>query len=79
MKVRLKLFATLREYLPEGVGAEGVELELPEGATVQDALDELSVPLEKKAIILRNGVHAKPESELDPGDELSVFPAIGGG
>ena len=81
MNIRLRLFATLREYLPQG-GSE-VALELSDAATVADALAVLGVPLNLAHVAFVNGRHVlKPELPtrvLQDGDVVSVFPAVGGG
>ena len=45
MKIRLRLFATLQEYLPPGSSNGEIVLELPEDATVPVALASVGVPL----------------------------------
>lgn len=83
MKIMLRLHATLRDSLPRGTPSEGLALALPEGATIPDALAVLGVPLELAHIILVNGRHVlKPDvasRRLVEGDQMAVFPAIGGG
>lgn len=83
MKVKLKLFATLQEYLPADSAGGQVMLELPDTATVPDALGALGVPMNLTHILFVNGRHVlRPEREtfrLKDGDTLSAFPAIGGG
>lgn len=82
MKIVLRLYATLRDYLPDGHDT-AVTLELPPGATIPDALAVLGVPLPLAHIVMIGGRHVlKPEVASRPlkdGDELAVFPAIGGG
>jgi sulfur carrier protein ThiS len=83
MKVTLKLYATLRDYLPaDGDGTQTV-LELPEHASVADALAQLSVPISQAHIVLINNRQVRrtevPERRLHDGEEVAVFPAIGGG
>ncbi len=82
MKVVLRLYATLRDYLPDGHDT-AVTLDLPNNATVPDALAVLGVPLAKAHIVMIGGRHVlKPDVAtrlLKEGDELAVFPAIGGG
>ncbi len=83
MKITLKLFATLRDYLPPDSGGSRVIIELPEGATIPDALAALDVPLRLAHIVMINGRHVlRPDiatRQLLEGQELAVFPAIGGG
>lgn len=76
MRVTIRLFAVLRER----AGAGSLELDLPEGARVADALaavDHLAagVPL----VMAVNREYARPDSELRPGDELALVPPVSGG
>ena len=82
MKITLKLYATLRDYLP--VDQLGVaDLQLDDAGTVPDALAAVGVPLSQAHIVLLNGRHVLrpdiPTRALRDGDVLAVFPAIGGG
>lgn len=83
MNVTLKLYATLRDYLPAGSDGAQVVLDLPTGATIPDALATVAVPLTLAHIIMINGRHVlRPDvahRQLCEGDQLAVFPAIGGG
>jgi sulfur carrier protein len=74
MKIRIKLFASLRA----GRFSEE-ELELPEGSAVAAALTQARVPESEAAIIFVNSRHAVPASALGDGDVLAVFPPVGGG
>ena len=82
MKIALRLYATLRDYLPEGHDT-GITLDLPEGASIPDALAVLGVPLALAHIIMIQGRRVLPPDvatrQLVDGEELAVFPAIGGG
>jgi len=74
--VTIRLFAMLRER----AGAREIELELPEGARVRDALDRLDdlaggLPL----VMAVNRDYADAEAELRAGDELALIPPVSGG
>ncbi len=76
MRVKIRLFAVLRER----AGAGSLELDLPEGARVADALaavDHLAagVPL----VMAVNREYANPDVELRAGDELALVPPVSGG
>lgn len=79
MLVRAKLFATLARHLPGTRPGATVEVDLPEGATVADLLAKLHVPLEEARMFFVNGRVRAADSVLQPGDEVAVFPPIGGG
>lgn len=73
MNVKIKLFASLRTFGPD----EQI-IELPDNATVDDAVNSLNIP---KTALLRivNGEHRPAVHHLKEGDELALFPPIAGG
>ena len=88
MKVYAKLFATLvsmapdsiRESYPQGIRAgDPLDVELPEGSTLADLVDHLALPREKVRVIFVNGRARQLDYHLVPGDEVALFPPIGGG
>jgi sulfur-carrier protein len=79
MEIQLKLFATLRKYLPEGATNKTVSLSLAEGETVAGALNCLGVPLAEAHLILVNGESQSVDHALGAGDVVSVFPPVAGG
>jgi molybdopterin converting factor small subunit len=77
--VQVKLFATLREYRPGlGIG-ERFPVELPDGASVGDLTRQLELPEEQVKLIFVNGLYQDLEHGLVDGDELGIFPPVGGG
>lgn len=79
MKVKLKLFATFREYLPEGNDGHSIMLELAENTSVESVLMQMKLPAHIPKIILINGLQKTANEVLHEGDTLSVFPPIAGG
>src|SRR5436305_12555274 len=76
MNVRIRLFAGLRER----AGASEIELELPDGARVSDALERLGSLIEGTRVVMAvNREYAAGEAELHPGDELALIPPVSGG
>ena len=74
MKVKIKLFATLRKF-----GPEEQEVDLPENATIGDAINLLNLPKEIPLLKIVNGEHRPPKHRLKDGDDLALFPPIAGG
>ena len=76
MKVKVKLFAQYRD----GRFRER-EMELPEGTTVAELIGRLELPVERLPVgnLLVNGKHVTPETSLEEGVTLSIFPKVGGG
>lgn len=88
MKVHVKLFATLIsqvpdrivERYPEGIRAGSpLDVELPEGSTLADLVDHLALPREKVRVIFVNGRARQLDDRLITGDEVGMFPPVGGG
>jgi molybdopterin converting factor small subunit len=79
MEIEVKLFATLRDYLPKGSGRFSCKMEIDGGTRVKDILDKLRIPEELPKIILINGVHGKVDQPLKEGDVVSIFPPVAGG
>ena len=76
MKVTVRLFAILRQR----AGRDTLELDLPEGARVSDALaavDDLAGGL--RLVMAVNREYAAADHPLAPGDELALIPPVSGG
>ncbi|MCS7281969.1 MAG: MoaD/ThiS family protein [Anaerolineae bacterium] len=79
MVVTVKLYATLRKFYPDlGVG-EGMRVELPEGATVGQLLNHLNLPPDVVRVAFVNGIARDENHPLSDGDEIGLFPPVGGG
>jgi molybdopterin converting factor small subunit len=88
MKIRVKLFATLVRDIPEPIRArypQGIragdllEIELPEQSTLADLVNYLSLPKEQVRVTFVNGRTRPFDYGLVSGDEVGVFPPVGGG
>ncbi len=79
MEIEVKLFATLRDYLPKGSGRFSCKMEIDGQTRIQEILNKLNIPEEIPKIILVNGVHGKKDQVLKEGDVLSIFPPVAGG
>jgi molybdopterin converting factor small subunit len=79
MDIEVKLFATLRDYLPKGSSRVYCKMVVDGQTRVQDILERLKIPEEIPKIILINGVHGKKEQPLKDGDVVSIFPPVAGG
>jgi molybdopterin synthase sulfur carrier subunit len=78
MRVRVKLFATLRHYAENEMAGVPFEVELAEAATIQALLSQLKIPVEE-AITFVNGIIQELDYVIQAGDEIGIFPPIGGG
>jgi len=76
MRVRVRLFASLRER----AGSDEIELELPEGARVRDALEQVHHLTDGLRVVMAvNQDYAELSAPLHTGDELALIPPVSGG
>jgi sulfur carrier protein ThiS len=82
-RVNVKLFASLRKFMPEGACNNEISLEAPEDHSVTSILDGLQVPREHCHLVVVNGVFVPPEerarTKLAENDTLAVWPPVAGG
>ena len=79
MKINLHLYASLAEYLPDRARGNPNSIELPEGTTIKQLIEQLRIPLDTPRIIFLNGLHAPLGALLKEGDRLGLFPPLAGG
>ncbi len=74
MKVKVKLFATLRN------GRFDISnMELDDGTTISKLIGQLGIEEKDAAIIFINGIHGELNSFIKEDDDIAIFPPIGGG
>lgn len=78
MRVKVKLFGPLLERLPPENRRMPLELELPDGATVNAVVEALGIG-DVGAVILVNDQEAHRGKHLNDGDVVSFFPPLAGG
>jgi molybdopterin converting factor small subunit len=80
VQITVRLLASYRQYLPPSHDENaGFAYDVTAPARVGEVLDRLPVPSDEPHTFFVNGRHAEREQLLEPGDVLSVFPAVGGG
>jgi molybdopterin synthase sulfur carrier subunit len=88
MKVSIKLYSILTQNLSEEVLSQhpdgirsGVpfEVALPAGSTLSDLMTYLSLAENMIKIVFVNGRHQDLTYQLQPEDQVGIFPPIAGG
>lgn len=79
MEITVKLFATLTRYRQGNRAGTPFTVELSENAKLCDLIDLLKIPSEETRVIFVNGIIQESEYILKDGDEVGIFPPIGGG
>ncbi len=84
MKITLKLFAGLTDYLPEqGRDGNAVSFEVAVDSTVGQVIDSCHLPPKMVHLVLVNGhyieAQQREQRRLIEGDVLAIWPPIAGG
>ncbi len=75
----MKLFATLRTYLGNAPSGTPVTVHIPASSTLSELVEQLKLPPEEVKICFVNGRIVELDYLLTEGDEVGIFPPIGGG
>ncbi|HSP48036.1 MAG TPA: MoaD/ThiS family protein [Clostridiaceae bacterium] len=74
MRIKIKLFATLRD------GRDKIlDNEYPEGTSIRRILEDLAIEEKDVAILLLNGRDTTLDQLPGEDDIISIFPPVGGG
>jgi len=76
MRIVVRLYASLRKYAVEQAP---FEVQLPDGATLADLFQTLQLPPEEVKLAFVNGLVQPEDWQLFDGDEVGIFPPVGGG
>jgi sulfur carrier protein ThiS len=83
VKVTLKLYASLGQYLPAAAHKNEIELDVEPGTTAAGLLARHNVPEGMCHLVLVNGsfvpVDARAALALKEGDALAAWPPVAGG
>lgn len=84
MKVTLKLYATLSDYLPdEARKTNALQLNLDAGTTIAQVIAAQNLPLKLCHLVLIDGIYVppavRPRRALAEGETLAIWPPIAGG
>jgi len=83
MRIHVKTAGLLGKYLPQGSERNRAELDVADGSTPIDVMQQLGVPLEGRYLISVNGtalpVDARAGHRLAEDDSLAIMPPLSGG
>lgn len=83
MKITLKLFAVLGQYLPAGRAGNQVEMVVEAGTTPAAMMALCHMPPGAAHLVLVNGFFLPPSQwatrVLEEGDALAIWPPVAGG
>ncbi len=73
--IELRLFATLAAYAPTNAARYPIEA----GTSIGQLLDQIQIPTPDAKLIFVNSVRAELDTKLKSGDQVGIFPPVGGG
>ena len=79
MKLKVKLYGSLSQRFPNYQHSQGIEVEIPDGATVKDLFALLEISESRGAVVVAEGRILKAEDKMRRGVPVNVLQAIGGG
>ncbi len=79
MRVHVRLFAGLNRYVTNKQSGIPFDAELPDGATIEALIRHLGLPPDEVRVAFVNGRAQPLDFALKDGDEVGIFPPIGGG
>jgi sulfur carrier protein ThiS len=79
MKLRVKLFGTYSQRFPGYQHSQGIEVEIPDGATVKDLLALLEISESQGAVVIMEGRVLKADDKVRCGVPVNVLQAMRGG
>jgi molybdopterin converting factor small subunit len=81
MKIKIKIYATLRQYIPNAAEIMREEgWDVSDGATVEEVMASMKLPENLRILALVNGVHCQDKAkQLSDGDTLLLYPLMSGG
>jgi molybdopterin converting factor small subunit len=82
MKIHLRLFGELRDYLPEGMTGRQVAIEVPDDLDALALIMRLGIPYnadEGAIVVTINDEQVEHTARINEGDVVSMFEPLAGG
>ena len=83
MKITLKLYALLTDYLPTGAKRHAIEISVNPKTSVQQVIDQIKIPTKMAHLVLLNGIYLdqneRQQKLLKERDTLAIWPPVAGG
>jgi sulfur carrier protein ThiS len=79
MKIAVKLYGTLRRRFPDYNNENGMEVEIPDEATIKELLAILKIPKSQGAVVVMKGRVLKSDDRIQCGAHVNVVQALFGG
>jgi len=79
LQVEVRVFSGLEKLIPGAHFGQPIKVDFAHHFTGRMLLKNLNIPAKEVYIILVNGVNKGLDEDLVDGDNVSLFPSVGGG
>jgi len=79
MLVEVRVFSGLERFLEKKRFGEPFSVEIQEGSSLRDLLEQIGIPEDQVFTTLIDGKHRELDYILNEGERVSLFPPVGGG
>ena len=79
MKMRVKLYGALSQRFPDYQHSRGIEVEIPDGATVKDLLALPEISESQGAVVALEGRILKVDDTIRGGVPVNIYQPLSGG
>jgi hypothetical protein len=73
--IEVRLYASLRSYRPSASEGNVVTVDVPDGISLGELLDEMELDSSEVKVMIVNGIDCDFERVLFDGDRVSLYPA----
>ncbi len=83
MQISFKLYASLMDLLPPEAQGHAVKMDVKNGTSLQDVIDQFSISEQQAFLVMLNGVYIPQEqrksTQLKDQDVIAIWPKVAGG
>ncbi len=79
MLVEVRVFSGLERFLDQKRFGEPFSVEIKEGSSLRDLLEQIGIPEDQVFTTLIDGKYRELDYILNEGERVSLFPPVGGG
>ncbi|RPI26829.1 MAG: hypothetical protein EHM70_18530 [Chloroflexota bacterium] len=79
MHIQVKLYASLNRFSPGGLAGTPFIIDIKEESCLLELIECLGIPPEETKVAFVNGIVQEMDWKLKAGDQVGIFPPVGGG
>jgi putative ubiquitin-RnfH superfamily antitoxin RatB of RatAB toxin-antitoxin module len=76
MRVTVRFYEELNDYIPEEIRKTDIEIDLPDGSSIENLIMKYGIPGEDIHLALVNGRNSTLQEKLKDKDRISLYPVF---